>query len=71
VAAAPLYIALLISAPYQLPDDELDAFVESNLAQPALRAARVLSLTAAARPFSYNDAHVVLRIGDALSTSVE
>ncbi|KAF8063801.1 NSE4A [Scenedesmus sp. PABB004] len=50
---------------------ELDAWVLSNLDRPGLRKARVAALTAAAEPFGYAQAEVLLTLGTALSTSVK
>lgn len=49
----------------------LDAWIESNLRDHTLRRARVAALTAAARPFGYEDAEELLVIGTTMSTSVK
>jgi hypothetical protein len=49
----------------------LEAWILSNLRNHSVRRARVAALTAAARPFAYENAEVELVIGTSLSTSVK
>lgn len=52
-------------------DPELDEWIESNLRHHKLRRARVAALTKAAKPFTYEQAEVMLVIGTKMSTSVK
>jgi hypothetical protein len=69
--AAPLRTLPSVTDAAAAEATDVDAWIAANLANHTLRRARVAALTAAARPFAYEDAEVQLVIGTSMSTSVK
>jgi hypothetical protein len=66
-----MHVALLALHAGADKDSGLDEWIESNLRQHKLRRARVAALVKAAKPFTYEQAEVMLVIGTKMSTSVK